>query len=264
MRKTFIFLTICLLLAGTLGCQSTGTPDAATEAPATSTGPTATEAVHLPPTKYSLGSVTVSQSGTGPAYTVRTETPVMNGSDDPHVVAFNKLVSQAVQKEIEAFKKNLPDAKATQIAQGSSFDLTYMPVVQTDKIVSLQLKIDVYIDGAAHPYDYTVPINYDLAQGKEIALEQLFLPGANYLQALSDYCKTELNKTDLAPDLFAEGFSPKPENFHSWNISEQGLAISFDPYQVAPYAAGPQLVVIPYAALKDVLDPNGPLAEFLK
>jgi hypothetical protein len=39
------------------------------------------------------------------------------------------------------------------------------------------------------------------------------------------------------------------------------MLVFFDPYQVAPYAAGPQAVTIPYAALADVADPAGPLVR---
>jgi hypothetical protein len=36
--------------------------------------------------------------------------------------------------------------------------------------------------------------------------------------------------------------------------------ITFDEYQVAPYAAGAQTVVIPYRELQTVIAPAGPLA----
>jgi Protein of unknown function (DUF3298) len=41
-----------------------------------------------------------------------------------------------------------------------------------------------------------------------------------------------------------------------------GLLITFDQYQVMPYAAGPQTVAIPYYELKDDLRPDSPLTDF--
>jgi hypothetical protein len=31
---------------------------------------------------------------------------------------------------------------------------------------------------------------------------------------------------------------------------------------VAPYAAGPQVVFVPYSVLKNLIDPKGPLAQY--
>jgi len=42
------------------------------------------------------------------------------------------------------------------------------------------------------------------------------------------------------------------------------LGINFDAYQVGPYAAGPQYVLVPYSALKDVINPDGPVGQFAK
>ena len=56
----------------------------------------------------------------------------------------------------------------------------------------------------------------------------------------------------------------KEENYRSWNITPKGLQITFDDYQVTPHAAGPQQVLVPYATLKALIDPAGPLAEFIK
>jgi len=44
----------------------------------------------------------------------------------------------------------------------------------------------------------------------------------------------------------------------------QGLLITFDTYQVAPGAAGPQKIVVPYSELTAVIDPQGPLAAVMK
>ena len=43
-----------------------------------------------------------------------------------------------------------------------------------------------------------------------------------------------------------------------------GIGITFDAYQVGPYAAGPQFVMVPYSALKDIINPEGPIAQFAK
>ena len=60
-----------------------------------------------------------------------------------------------------------------------------------------------------------------------------------------------------------EGAKPTVENYRNWNIAPEGLRITFDTYQVAPGAAGPQMVMVPYAELKSVVDSQGPLASLV-
>jgi hypothetical protein len=51
-------------------------------------------------------------------------------------------------------------------------------------------------------------------------------------------------------------------NYQVWNFDFNGLLIKFDPYQVMPYAYGPQTVAIPYRELQADLKPDSPLADF--
>jgi hypothetical protein len=60
------------------------------------------------------------------------------------------------------------------------------------------------------------------------------------------------------------GAGPNPRNYQSWTITRKGLGINFDAYQVGPYVAGPQFVVVPYSAIKDAIKPDGPVGMFVK
>ena len=124
--------------------------------------------------------------------------------------------------------------------------------------------IDSYFDGAAHPDQTSRTFTFDLVSGHQVKLDQLFLPGTNYLQVLADYCKIELAGRDIAFDTTATGADPLPDNYRAWNISVDGLVITFDAYQVAAYAAGPQIVTIPYMELQAIIDPSGPLEVYLQ
>jgi hypothetical protein len=59
--------------------------------------------------------------------------------------------------------------------------------------------------------------------------------------------------------MFQTGADPTPENYQRWNLADDGFLVTFDVYQVAAYAAGPQTVTIPYADLRPVSNPNGVL-----
>ena len=64
--------------------------------------------------------------------------------------------------------------------------------------------------------------------------------------------------------MIQEGAGPDAQNFRSWTISRKGLSMTFDAYQVGSYAAGPQNVLIPYSVLKDLINPDGPIGQFVK
>ena len=52
-------------------------------------------------------------------------------------------------------------------------------------------------------------------------------------------------------DMLRSGTAPEAENFSSFALTPEGIRIFFQPYQVAPWAAGPQVVDIPLDALAD-------------
>ena len=52
-------------------------------------------------------------------------------------------------------------------------------------------------------------------------------------------------------DMLRSGTAPEAENFSSFALTPEGIRIFFQPYQVAPWAAGSQVVDIPLDALAD-------------
>ena len=149
---------------------------------------------------------------------------------------------------------------------GSDLGIGYEIALAQDDLVSVRFDVGSYYQGAAHPNSYTQVVNYDLKNGKPIKLADLFQPGAKYLQAISAFCIAELKKQSgekgLLEDQIKEGAAPTAKNYQSWTISKKGLGINFDAYQVGPYAAGPQFVLVPYSAIKDLIKPDGPIGQF--
>ena len=53
-----------------------------------------------------------------------------------------------------------------------------------------------------------------------------------------------------------DGTAPEPVNFQFWALADDALRVFFPPYQVGPYAMGPQVVDIPLSDLYDLLAPR--------
>jgi hypothetical protein len=263
LRNWFCAIACLALAACSLPRQTAPAPASPTNQPETAPSP-------LPPTpspaplypNLTLTALTREESGEAPRYTLKTVTPLLAGSDDPRVAQFNAAVSAIVEKEARVFRENLSILPAQPISNGSTFESGYTLISPPGDVFSLNIGFYTYADGAAHPFSYTITFTYDLASGREVTLESLFQPGADYLGMLSTYCAAELAGRDIGFDMFSAGAAPTPENYRNWNITPDGLLISFDPYQVAAYAAGPQTVLVPYSVLQPLLAPEGILGKW--
>ncbi|HEX7556349.1 MAG TPA: RsiV family protein, partial [Leptolinea sp.] len=157
-------------------------------------------------------------------------------------------------KELDGFRGNFKDWQIPpEMAGYTSFMwIGYDVPLLTPDLVSIRFTVDYYMAGAAHPNHYFKVVNYDLTSGKEVTFKDVFKDPAKALDFLSKASKTSLNKPDFP--LFEEGLQPKAENFTNWNLTKDSLRISFDPYQVAPYAAGAQEVLVPFKDLRDLVN----------
>lgn len=254
----FTSLFVLLLLA----CNATftyGNPTPTVESPTQVPTPTS-----IPlSSQLTLVSQPYIETNQDPAFTITAQIPQLSGSDDPRVQAFNQKLNEIVQKEVVTFRQEFSNTPVVEVSTNSSLQVTYQVISQYDDIWSFKFHYSFYNNGAAHPGDFSHTVNYDLGSGRELALGDLFVPGSDYLGALSNYCLDELRKKPYSDSFTTSGADPTLENYRNWNITPEGLMITFDTYQVAPGAAGPQVVVMPYDQLSTIIDPQGPLVEFI-
>jgi hypothetical protein len=199
---------------------------------------------------------------TASGYTIKAELPVLAGSQDPRVNNFNVEMRAVLDEAVATFKQNLAELTPTPNATTSTFEMRYNVLSRPGNLISLKFDTQTYYSGAAHPGDTSRTITYDLEAGKELNLSDLFQPNTDYLTPLSKYCIEELGTRDIGFQGFELGATASPENYRNWNITADGLMITFDEYQVAPYAAGPQTVVVPYSELTSLIRMDGPLAQY--
>ena len=265
-RKS-IFISICFIVLFLLACNATftiGLPTPTipppTPLPSTATPVPLSQQVTL----VSVPFVETNQGPNYPQYTITASTPKLTGSDDLHVQAFNQRLSDLVQKEVDSWRQDFQQLPITPLSNGSSLQTTYTLVSQVGNLWSLKFDFSFYADTAAHPGLYSITLNYDLDQGRELGLPDLFLPNSNYLETISNYCLSELRKQPYSDSFFLDGANPTTENYRNWNITHDSLMITFDTYQVAPGAAGPQIILVPYDQLTTMIDPQGSLKSLLK
>ena len=178
-------ISALLALTFSAAACTLGQPSAPTSAPVSTVPPV--EQDTLVPTEAPLfervrfTTVSASESSDAPKYTVTTETPTLEGVDDGRVVEFNVLMQMTVNEMVEGFKTNMKEQPVTPITAGSSFDVKYELLSPPGYVYSIKFNVMGYTDGAAHPYHFSKTVNFNLETGKEITLDELFLPGSNYL-----------------------------------------------------------------------------------
>lgn len=218
-------------------------------------------------------------------YRIDAEYPQATGSLDTRFDKFNQEARSVVNRQIGEFKKQTAEAAADEAAQpaadaapdstsnaadNNTLNIGYDVTLAKDDLISIKFDVGSYSAGTAHPNSVSAVLNYDVKSGKVLKLADLFSPGARYLQALSSYCVKDLKRQSKANNSLLDdasiqtGAGPDARNYQNWNITKKGLEITFDAYQVGAYAAGPQKVVIPYSALKELIRIDGPLVQFVK
>ncbi len=211
-------------------------------------------------------------------YEIEVEYPQLTGLLSPGFEKFNQEVKRVVLREVTKFRKDMiPEAGVEEPPEqssvpGSTLDMGYTVALATDDLISIEMDVGTYYHGAAHPNSNSEVLNFDVRNGKALRLADLFKPGAKYLQALSTYSIKDLKKQSsskgadgmLDDQSIASGAGAAAKNFQSWTITKKGLGITFDSYQVGPYAAGPQYVLIPYSVLKEIIDTNGALGPLIR
>lgn len=123
-----------------------------------------------------------------------------------------------------------------------------------------------YYSGGAHGMWGTSNYVFDTRTGKEIVLDDIFLPG--YKEKLTELLAAQFRKDNEVSEgqslqefgLFVDTIEPT-ENFF---VTPSGIGFTYVPYEIGPYAAGQIELVIPYGAISTLLDPKGPLSWGIK
>ena len=105
--------------------------------------------------------------------------------------------------------------------------------------------------------------NYDRSTGYPLLLEDLFVDPDLAVLQFSKAARRVLAEPDegsedgagIPDEMLMAGTEPVEDNFRTFIVIPSGIRLHFQPYQVAPWAAGAQRVFIPL----EKLAPAGPL-----
>ena len=160
----------------------------------------------------------------------------------------DKKIHEWLDTELEEFKQyeNYNDIK-------NDFYTNY-ELYSYKNINFLQYTISSYT-GGAHYGLKAKQFTYD-DKGNFLELKDFFNT-SEYLEILSSLSYDELVKLKINEDLswLKEGTKPLVDNFSLYYFDEQGLHLTFPPYQVAPWASGIIKITISMDKLSKLLKP---------
>ncbi len=128
----------------------------------------------------------------------------------------------------------------------------------TPEYIEIDFGISRYL-GGAHPMHNTIMIHYDLINNKYVEIDDLFAKQEPW-DTLRAFCKADLlarqEKIGTNEEHILSYLNSEDLHFRNFTVANDTLSIYFDPYEVAPYAAGPQIVQIPFSRLAPIIDKN--------
>ena len=279
--RTLIALLMTLLLTG-CGASAmtmvTGSQPPAASAPEVET----TEAIRFEVEKQLWSDEANAEDGTTlasytfqlPALTAVREdgTPITEARSEPEkqalaaAAAFNeKFGKWAAAEEFPEFVASAGE----DLALRREWDTQWMPyeltldctVYQTDRIISVAGLYYSYT-GGAHPNTWQLGWNFDLEEGIFFGPE-LLTDGTELQEAVSGeiirQAQLPLEDGTVPAEWYWEDYEAIIANWTSYTVSfdEEGMEVIFSPYELAPYAAGPQTFRLSYEWLEPHLSAHG-------
>lgn len=183
---------------------------------------------------------------------------------------FNSPIEQIVNSRADEFRKEVREIRPPGETRKSTMDLTYITVLVSNGTYSAKFETFTDVDFAAHPNAFYDCYNFNFDAWTPFTLKDIFISSSDYLKVISDYCYKDLMitfKEDTYPGMeedIKKGTVPAEYNFKTFNVDEKNLIITFQYYQVGPRTWGAPEVKIPYDKIKDILNPEGPLAGYYK
>jgi len=186
--------------------------------------------------------------GTGVA-TKSVSTPRIDGTDG-EALAFNHFIETQTAADIDA---GLADHPAPD--SGAEDDAAAMLVSRvSDALITLTVNQSSYGHGAAHGNYATTFVHYLRGPRRRLEAGDVFAV-AGWQDKLRAIVLKDL-KDQLAGYLMLDD----PKSIDDpvvdparWDFSPEGLIIQFEPYEVAPYAAGAPTITVAWADLSDLL-----------
>ena len=168
-------------------------------------------------------------------------------------------IEQITDKFINEYDTFLKDNKDYNL--GWMTEIQGNPEFSNTKIICYSIS-NVYFLGGAHPNSSLTYLNFERENGRLVFIPDLFSPG--FEEKLNKAVDAEFRKSkNLNPgdDLTDKVglFNNKITYNNNFAVLREGIRFYYNPYEIAPYAAGPFEVTVPYETIQDIISDKSPI-----
>jgi hypothetical protein len=170
----------------------------------------------------------------------------------------DEFLATSRQSFVEDFVLNgLPSSGAWML------DIDYELFQASETLLSIRFDGGVYT-GGAHGNHFVQTYVFDLENESVLGLVDIFVSEEDALATIAPLAQAQLteNLGEMADaDWIATGAAADAVNYQDFVLTSESIIFYFEPYMVAPFAAGLQAVEIPLSDLSAVLKPDFALVQ---
>jgi hypothetical protein len=148
--------------------------------------------------------------------------------------------------------KNIPSDVQLDYSYTGDFSIEFFK----KQLLVLELDGYEYYFGAAHGMPTKVYPHIDLVSGRFYSLKDLFKKDSDYVKVLSDIIEEQIKNNEEYSYVFPDSYKGIRAD-QPFYVNEKALYIYFDPYEIAPYAAGFPTFKIPFLDIANIIDDKG-------
>ncbi|MEH7112393.1 WG repeat-containing protein [Neobacillus niacini] len=148
--------------------------------------------------------------------------------------------------------KIIPENTQLESSYIGDFDITFYK----NNLMVIEINGYEYPFGAAHGMPIKKYAHLNLKTGEFFHLKDLFSPKEDYVKVISEIIGEQIKNDDQYSYVFPETYKGIKAD-QPFFISKEGLNLYFQPYEIAPYAAGFPTFTIPFAEINSIINKEG-------
>lgn len=182
--------------------------------------------------------------------------PEVNLQDEHVKNKINNTLKQSVYDFKNYIENSYKEASSLYANEGSSNPIAYegkttFTYTLVGNVLSVRMEYFQYT-GGAHPTTYVGTYNFDLKDGKNLKLDEIFNDNGKkeYKDLIDNQIRSVISQNP--EKYFADEFKGVGENTQYY-LTKDGVKIAFQLYEIAPYSSGLPEFEVPYSTIKDKL-----------
>lgn len=168
----------------------------------------------------------------------------------------DEIEATNIEEAIQSFKNGYLELKKIYPDEPVGWEANIAGTVTYENEEILSIQVNSYtFTGGAHGLSLTRFLNFDKGQGLEIETMELFKNSLEF-QSFAESKFREQEKIPTLGSINATGFMFENDEFYlpqNIGLTQEGLLLFYEQYEIASYADGPIILTLPYKELKPFL-----------